>query len=103
MEPGEVYTGRGKFRNEIFWGEICTPPQTKTGRKLHSHNRMGRQKKHRHHTGLVIQVKASAPFTSWLHQEGSQAVQPQTIEKENHPYPSVPIKYGYKKQNSVHT
>ena len=90
MAPGAVHIGRGLYRSEICGGGTCTPHQANNQRKLHSHNRVGRQKIRRHYTRLGLQEKTSAYFTTRLHQEGSQAVQPQTSEKSKPTMPKHP-------------
>ena len=73
-----------------YAGKTCTPPQAKPQRKLHSHNRMGRQKIHRNYTRLVLQAKTSASFTTRPHQEIPQAVQPQKTFKTKPTTPKRP-------------
>ena len=51
---------------------------------------MGRHKIHLQHTGLGIQANSIAYFTDRLHQEGSQAVHPQTTEKSKPTIPKRP-------------
>ena len=90
MAPGAIYIGRGRFWSEIRWGKACTPPQENTRIKLHSHNRMWRKKIHWNYTRLGLQANTSAYFTTRLHKEDSQSVQPQIIEKERPTIPKCP-------------
>ena len=60
MATGNVHTGGRRFWRKIRKGKTCTQPQTNTQRKLQSHNRVGRHKKHLNYTRLVLQTKTSS-------------------------------------------
>ena len=75
MAPGAVQIGRGRFWREIRGEKTCNPIQANTRRKLHSHNRMLRQRIHQKYTWLRLQAKTSASFTTRIHQEIYQTVQ----------------------------
>ena len=68
MSPGAFHIGRGRFQGKIGGGKTCNPTQANTRRKLHIHDRIGRQKIHQKYTRLGLQVNTIASFTTRLHQ-----------------------------------
>ena len=91
MAPAAVYIGRGKFRSEISGGKTCTPPQANTRRKLHSHNRMGRQKIHSalHYTGITNEDKCIFHYQDTSRSISSSSATNNRKSKTNHTQASL--------------
>ena len=96
MVTSTIHNSGRRFRSKICVGGTCTPPKTNTRRKLQSHIRVGWHKVHRNHTRLGLHTDTSASVTTSIYRQITQTVQPQTKEKQNQPYPSIPIIYEAK-------
>ena len=75
MAPSPIHIGSGQLRSKICPWRTCTPSPTNIGRKLQSHNWMGRKRVHWHHLRLGPHAQAGPPIHGWIHQKGAQTIQ----------------------------